>query len=172
MAARILVIEDNEANLELMTYLLEAFGHVALVARDGEEGLAVARAERPDLVICDVQLPRLDGYAVVRLLKGDFALRAIPVLAVTAYAMVGDRGRILAAGFDGHIAKPVVPETFVQQADPDLHDVPVVMISATGQFGLSEARSRALGATVFLRAPIEASALAIALERLVPRVPE
>ncbi|MBI4496896.1 MAG: response regulator [Chloroflexi bacterium] len=117
MGARILVIEDNATNLELMVYLLEAFGHLPLVAADGEEGLAVARRERPDLIVCDVQLPKLDGYAVAQALKGDGALRPVPLIAVTAYAMVGDRDRMLAAGFDGYIAKPIVAESFVQQVE-------------------------------------------------------
>jgi two-component system cell cycle response regulator len=114
--ARVLVIEDNPDNLELMTYLLGAFGHTPLTAGDGEAGLDVARREQPDLIICDLQLPKIDGYAVVRQLKAHPALRRIPVIAVTAFAMVGDRDKALAAGFDGYIAKPIAPETFVQQA--------------------------------------------------------
>lgn len=117
MGARILVIEDNPTNLELMVYLLQAFGHRTLAAEDGEEGLALARREQPDLIICDVQLPRLDGYAVVQALKGDRALRTIPLIAVTAYAMVGDRDRMLASGFDGYIPKPIAAESFVQQVE-------------------------------------------------------
>ncbi len=115
--ARILIIEDNPANLELMTYLLRAFGHTPLVARDGEAGLETARRERLDLIICDVQLPKLDGYAVIRRLKDHPALRAIPVVAVTALAMVGDRDKVLGTGFDGYIAKPIQPETFVAQVE-------------------------------------------------------
>jgi two-component system, cell cycle response regulator len=117
MAARILVIEDNPANLELMRYLLQAFGHAPLQAGDGIDGLETARREVPDLIICDVQLPRLDGYAVARQLKGDAALRGIPLLAVTAYAMVGDRDKLMTAGFDGYLVKPIVPETFVAQVE-------------------------------------------------------
>lgn len=115
--ARILVIEDNPTNLQLMVYLLQAFGHEALQAADGEEGIAVMGRERPELVLCDVQLPRLDGYGVARHVKADLALRHVPLIAVTALAMVGDRDHILAAGFDGYIAKPIAPETFVSQAE-------------------------------------------------------
>ncbi len=117
MPARILVIEDNAANLDLMVYLLRAFGHPVLSARDGEEGLATAGREKPDLIVCDIQLPKMDGYEVVRRLKADPACRSIPVVAVTALAMVGDRDRVLDAGFEGYLAKPITPETFVQQIE-------------------------------------------------------
>jgi two-component system cell cycle response regulator len=111
--ARILVIEDNPSNMELMRYLLEAFGHEALVAHDGTTGIALARSEKPDLVVCDIQLPQPDGFAVVQSLKSDAATAAIPVIAVTALAMVGDRTRILDAGFDGYMSKPIDPQRFV-----------------------------------------------------------
>jgi two-component system cell cycle response regulator len=112
-----LVIEDNRANLELMTYLLTAFGHAVLSATDGLTGIGLALAERPDLIVCDVQLPDLDGYTIARRLKADPALQATPLVAVTAFAMVGDRDQILAAGFDGYLPKPIVPETFVAQVE-------------------------------------------------------
>jgi len=115
MSARILVIEDNVANMELMTYLLQAFGHATLKARDGMEGLALAGRERPDLIICDLQMPLLSGYEVAQRLKSDPALRRIPLLAVTAFAMGDDRRKALDAGFDGYFTKPITPETFVQQ---------------------------------------------------------
>jgi two-component system cell cycle response regulator len=115
--AQILIIEDNPANLELMAYLLMSFGHVVLTADDGEAGIATAHRQRPDIIVCDVQLPGLDGYAVVRALKQDSSLSAIPVVAVTALAMVGDREKGLAIGFDGYIAKPIDPELFVGQIE-------------------------------------------------------
>lgn len=121
MAARILVIEDNKANLDLMVYLLQAFGHTPLIAQDGEEGLAAVRWEAPDLIICDVQLPKLDGYEVARWLKSHPTLWTIPLVAVTAFAMVGDRDKMLAAGFDGYLAKPISPETFVGEVEGFLH---------------------------------------------------
>jgi two-component system cell cycle response regulator len=111
--ARILVVEDNPINLELMSYLLRAWGHEVRQATDGVAGLAAARRESPDLIICDIQMPGLDGYDVARQLKTDPALRGVPALAVTALAMVGDRERALQAGFDGHIAKPIEPESFM-----------------------------------------------------------
>jgi CheY-like chemotaxis protein len=113
--ARILVIEDNGTNRALIVYLLKAFGYKTLEAVDGERGLDIARHERPELIVCDVHLPKLDGYGVVDQLKRDVALRDIPVVAVTALAMVGDRNKILSAGFDGYISKPIEPETFVAQ---------------------------------------------------------
>jgi two-component system cell cycle response regulator len=115
--ARMLVIEDNSANLELMTYLIEAFGHTPITAADGASGLALAFAEQLDLILCDVQLPDLDGYVIAERLKRDPARSAIPLIAVTALAMVGDRDQLLAAGFDGYIAKPIAPESFVPQIE-------------------------------------------------------
>jgi len=123
--ARILVIEDNPANLELMAYLLKAFGHTPLVARDGEEGLSVVRREVPDLIICDVQIPKLDGYEVASQLKSHPVFRKIPLVGVTAFAMVGDRDKVLAAGFDGYLAKPIAPETFVRDVEAFLRRVDI-----------------------------------------------
>ena len=113
--ARILVVEDNPTNLDLIVYLLQAFRHTIYTARSGEEGLTVAQREAPDLILLDVQMPVMDGFEVVVRLKAHPKLRAIPVVAVTALAMVGDRERVLAAGFDGYIAKPIDPESFLRQ---------------------------------------------------------
>jgi CheY-like chemotaxis protein len=120
LAARILIIEDNSTNMELMSYLLSAFGHTPLMAFDGESGVRQAREQLPDLILCDVHLPKLDGYGVVAALKADPRLREIPVLAATALAMVGDRERLMQAGFDGYIGKPIEPEQFVAQLEPFL----------------------------------------------------
>jgi CheY-like chemotaxis protein len=117
MPARILVIEDDPNTLELMTYLLTAFGHTVLTAENGVAGLAMARAERPDLIACDIQLPQLDGLGVARELAKDPELAGIPLIAVTAFSMVGDRETILSAGFDDYISKPIEPEKFVAQLD-------------------------------------------------------
>lgn len=117
MTTRILILEDNPANLELMRYLLGAFGYTALYARNGKDGLAMVQRERPDLILCDVQMPEMGGYEVVRQLKDTPELSAIPVIAVTAYAMVGDREKMLAAGFDGYISKPIMPETFIEEME-------------------------------------------------------
>jgi CheY-like chemotaxis protein len=115
--ARILIVEDDGTSLELMTYLLAAFGHTPLIASDGLEGLQIARREKPQLILIDVHMPRLDGYGLVRQLKMEPRLQTIPLVAVTALAMVGDRDKALAAGFDGYIAKPIDPETLIAQLE-------------------------------------------------------
>ncbi len=117
MAKRVLVIEDNPANLELMTFLLEAFGYTVVTARDGAEGIEMVRRERLDLIICDVHMPKVDGYQVARYLKKNPMTQRIPLVAVTALAMVGAREKVLAAGFDGYIAKPITPEIFIKQVE-------------------------------------------------------
>jgi two-component system cell cycle response regulator len=111
--ALILVIEDNLVNLELMTYLLQAHGHQTLSAADGLAGLALARQQPPDLVICDLQMPVLDGHAVAAALRSDPLLHAVPRIAVTAAAMVGDREQAIASGFQAHVPKPIDPQGFV-----------------------------------------------------------
>lgn len=115
--ARILVIEDNPDNLELITYLLEAFGHLTLTASNGEHGIEAARNQRPDLIVCDIHLPGTDGYAVARELRRNGALDDIRIVAVSALAMAGDQEKGLAAGFDGYISKPIDPEKFIEQID-------------------------------------------------------
>jgi CheY-like chemotaxis protein len=115
--ARILIVEDNAPNLQLVEYLLQASGHHTLAAADGVEGLSMVRAGRPHLILCDLQMPRMNGYELLRLLKEDAVLRGIPVVAVTAQSMVGDRDAALAAGFDGYMAKPIEPQTFVASVE-------------------------------------------------------
>jgi two-component system cell cycle response regulator len=117
MPIRILIIEDHVDNMELMSYLLKAFGYETLAAGDGLDGLKLAERERPELIICDIQLPGIDGYEVAKRLKNDTGLRAIPLVGITALAMVGDRDRVLQAGFDGYIPKPIAPETFVHEIE-------------------------------------------------------
>jgi len=117
MATRILIVEDNSANLELVRYLLEFHGYATLAAGDGEDAVRIAKAERPDLILCDLQIPVMDGYEVLRELRGSAEFAAIPIIAVTALSMPGDRDAALAAGFDTYISKPIDPETFVQQVE-------------------------------------------------------
>jgi len=117
MAARILIIEDHAANLDLMTYLLTAFGYAPLGAADGLSGMEIAAREKPDLIICDIQLPDISGYEIAARLKADTELRGTPLVAITALAMVGDRERVLKAGFDGYISKPITPESFVAEVE-------------------------------------------------------
>jgi CheY-like chemotaxis protein len=115
--ARILIIEDNAANLELAQYLLEHSGHRVLLANDGLAGVTTARRERPDLIICDLQMPLLDGYGVLEQLKLDAACAQIPIVAVTAFSMAGDEQKVRLAGFDGYFSKPIEPEKFVAQIE-------------------------------------------------------
>jgi len=98
-----------------MAYLLTAFGHEAVEAHDGHEGIEMARRDKPDLILLDIHMPRMDGYEVCRLLSADPECSYIPIVAVTALAMVGDREKILSAGFSGYIGKPIDPEAFAAQ---------------------------------------------------------
>jgi two-component system cell cycle response regulator DivK len=120
MSAVILVIEDNEQNLYLMRFLLEAHAFKVEEARDGRSGLALAEALKPDLILLDIQLPGMDGYAVAARLRENPRTRSIPVVTVTSYAMVGDREKALQAGATGYIEKPINSETFVDQIRPYL----------------------------------------------------
>jgi two-component system cell cycle response regulator len=114
-STRVLIVEDNPINRDLLDYLLQAFGYQTLSADDGLQGLALARSEQPDIILCDVQMPGMDGTELARHLKADPATAGIALIAVTALAMVGDRDRILAAGFDGYIAKPIEPDELLAQ---------------------------------------------------------
>jgi two-component system cell cycle response regulator len=117
VAPRILIIEDNYTNMELMVYLLSAYGYELVTAVDGEEGLEKANDGKFDLIICDMEMPKLNGYQVAERLKGRLETRDVPLLAVTAYAMVGDRDKVLQAGFDGYFSKPIYPDGFVKQVE-------------------------------------------------------
>ena len=112
----ILVIEDNEDNIRLLDYVLRAYGYEPLLATDSEEGLRIALDRRPDLILLDLRMPRMDGYEVAARLR-QAGLEGTKVVAVTASAMVGDRERIAAAGFDGYIQKPIEPETFIADVE-------------------------------------------------------
>ena len=120
MGARIVVVDDNIANLTFITFLVEAFGHTVLPASNGEEALGLVTDSMPDLVLLDLQMPVMDGFETLRLLRQNPMLDGIPVVAVTALAMVGDRDVALAAGFNGYITKPIQPEEFAAQIDPFL----------------------------------------------------
>jgi two-component system cell cycle response regulator DivK len=117
VAARILIIEDDDASRELVKYLLTAAGHTMLEAEDGRAGVHLALHARPDVIICDLQMPVLNGYEVVRTLREHAEWHPVPLIAVTAFSMTGDREAALAAGFDEHISKPIVPETFTSQVE-------------------------------------------------------
>ena len=115
MKNTVLVIEDNEQNLYLVRFMLEQSGFIVYEARDGRKGISLASELRPDLILLDIQLPLLDGYAVAAELRKNPALQATPIIAVTSYAMAGDREKALAAGATGYIEKPINPNTFVDQ---------------------------------------------------------
>ena len=115
MNTTLLIIEDNDQNYYLMRFLLEKNGFDILGAETGKKGIEMARQHQPRAILLDIQLPEMDGYAVAAMLKNDSELKKIPIIAVTSYAMVGDREQILAAGADGYIEKPIDPETFVTE---------------------------------------------------------
>jgi len=115
VSAKILIIEDNEQNMYLLTFLLNNHGYQVVQARDGRQGIELAERENPDLILLDIQLPEMDGYAVTRKIKTIPALSEIPIVAVTSYAMVGDREKTIDAGCSGYIEKPINPETFMEQ---------------------------------------------------------
>lgn len=117
MKARILVIEDNEKNLYMQTFLLEKHGYEVVAARDGREGLELASRIKPALIVLDIQLPVMDGHEVSRRLKKNPETRDIPIVAVTSYAMAKDRERILANGCEGYMEKPINPATFVAEIE-------------------------------------------------------
>ena len=111
--ARVLIVEDNPTNMTLAVFLLQSAHYEVLSATDAEAGLALARQERPDLILMDIQLPGMDGLQATRLLRDDPVTGSIPVIALTALAMKGDEERIRAAGCDGYIAKPLDYKQFL-----------------------------------------------------------
>ncbi len=127
--ARVLVVEDNAANMTLATFLLQSAGHTVLTAVDAEAGLTLARKERPDLILMDIQLPGMDGLEATALLKVDDATHAIPVIALTALAMKGDEERIRAAGCDAYIAKPLSYRDFLAVVAAQLAKAPAVTVA-------------------------------------------
>jgi two-component system cell cycle response regulator DivK len=122
---QILVVEDNERNMRLFRDVLEAAGHRTLAATTGEHAVELAGAHAPDLVLMDIQLPGIGGVEALGRLRADERTRAVPVLALTAQAMEGDRERFLAAGFDGYLSKPV-----------DIAD----LVATVGRYGRSTTR--------------------------------
>ena len=117
MKPKVLLIEDNEQNRYLATFLLEKHGYAVVSAPDGPAGIELARTVKPSLILLDIQLPVMDGYTVARELRNNPALRDIPIIAVTSYAMVGDREKSLAAGCNGYLEKPINPDTFVTEIE-------------------------------------------------------
>ena len=112
---KILVIEDTPELLELLAIILRASGHQAITANNGVEGLTAARSELPDLIVADLEMPLMDGFELLRHLKADPLLSSRPVIALTACAMLGDRERVLAAGFSGYLSKPIRAKDLMPQ---------------------------------------------------------
>ncbi len=117
MPHKILLIEDNEQNRYLVTFLLEKHDYDVAVAADGPAGIALAAKLQPAVILLDIQLPGMDGYAVARALRENPSLASTPIVAVTSFAMLGDREKALAAGCDGYLEKPINPDTFVSQVE-------------------------------------------------------
>jgi CheY-like chemotaxis protein len=112
---RILVIEDNENNMKLITFLLEKHGYIILRAETGKKGIELALRENPDFVLLDIQLPDMNGLDVLDSIRKSRSEKEIPVIAITSYAMSGDRERLLAAGCNGYIEKPIDPTFIMEQ---------------------------------------------------------
>ncbi|MDO9197865.1 response regulator [Rhodoferax sp.] len=122
MNKRVLLIEDNEQNRYLVSFLMQARGWEMVQAEDGPTGVALAGQVDPALILLDIQLPGMDGYAVARALRSDPKLAATPIVAVTSYAMPGDRERCLAAGCNGYIEKPIDPQSFAGEVERFLEE--------------------------------------------------
>lgn len=112
---KILVIEDNETNLYMMRFLLQENNYQVVEARDGVEGVKLAASEEPDLILMDIQLPLLDGYEATKQIKANEKIKHIPIIALTSYAMVGDKEKTLKAGCNGYMEKPINPETLITE---------------------------------------------------------
>lgn len=117
MKPRVLYIEDNEQNFYLVNFILTTKGYEVIWAQDGRTGIEMSLRERPDLILLDIQLPITDGYAVAQALRGRPELAATPIVALTSYAMPGDREKALRAGCSGYIEKPINPATFISEIE-------------------------------------------------------
>ena len=114
MAKTVLIVEDNELNMKLFNDLLQAHGYNTVQTMDGRDVLKLAREQRPDLILMDIQLPEISGLEVTKLLKADSELKSIPVIAVTAFAMKGDEEKIRDGGCEGYLAKPISVPIFLE----------------------------------------------------------
>ncbi len=117
MDRTVLVVEDNDLNMKLFHDVLEAHGYNVLQAKEGMEGWRMAREQRPDLILMDIQLPDVSGLEVTKWLKADETLKSIPVIAITAFAMDGDKEKFLEGGCDAYIAKPISVPDFLQTVE-------------------------------------------------------
>ena len=115
--SKILIVEDNEKNMYLMSYILKAKGYETIQATTGEQGVELAAKEKPDLIIMDIQLPGIDGLETTKRIRASGAYGNVPIIAVTSYAMTGDRERALEAGCTGYIEKPINPDTVLGEIE-------------------------------------------------------
>ena len=115
--ARVLIVDDAEPALDLLGYLVRSRGHEATLARSGEEAVASTEKSPPDLILMDLHMPVMDGYAALAAIRGSDVAGTCPILALTAFGEVGEREKALAAGFDGFFSKPITPETFMDQLE-------------------------------------------------------
>lgn len=123
MKTKILIIEDNKQNMYMLSYLLEQNNYKVIQAFSGGEGITAAQKIKPDIILLDMQLPEMDGYTVARKLRESEELKTTPVIAVTSYAMAGDKEKILAAGANGYIEKPIDPDHFIDEMKLILNDI-------------------------------------------------
>ncbi len=114
---QVLIVEDNEQNRYLLQYMLEESGYEVVTATSGTQALTMTARQRPDLILMDIQLPDMDGMEVTRRIRELETEGRVPIVAVTSFAMAGDRERALAAGCDGYIEKPIVPENFLEEIE-------------------------------------------------------
>lgn len=154
MSARILIVEDTPNNLQLMRYLLEAGTHTVLAAENAEDALEIARSGKPDLVVMDVQLPGMNGDEAIMLIRSDPELKALTVVAVTAFAMVGTKEQMLDVGFDGYLTKPIEPRTFLSDIEQflkeSLRGPGLPGMTAVASFGVEDGKEVASDGPVVL----------------------
>ncbi len=117
MKLKVLVIEDNKQNMYMITYLLESYSYEVIQSFNGIDGIQRAKEEKPDIILLDIQLPEMDGYAIASELMKHDELKNIPIIAVTSYAMMGDKEKAMEAGAIGYIEKPIDPDIFVSQME-------------------------------------------------------
>lgn len=117
---KVLIVEDSEKNLKLAAIIVQSMGYEALTAVDGEEGVRVAMEGNPDLVLMDIQMPKMDGITALNMLKADEKTKGIPIIAMTSYAMKGDMEQLLSQGFADYIAKPIEKNRFIEAVEKAL----------------------------------------------------
>lgn len=122
MKTKVLIIEDNEQNMYMLTFLLEAENYEVIQSFSGKAGVEVAKNDKPDIILLDIQLPEMDGYTVAKNIRTIDELKTTPIIAVTSYAMPGDREKCVESGATGYIEKPINPDTFISQMNSFLPD--------------------------------------------------